>query len=181
MKEFITKNRSLLEETEELLNNQIKLEGISSAYYLSMASWAEIKGYENSATFLYDHADEERMHMMKIFKYVNEAGGHALQPEISGIQYEFDSLRSVFEMILDHEIKVTKSINALVEHCFSNKDFASFNFLQWYVTEQREEETMARRILELFDIIGEEGIGLWTIDQEIGKLGSQMQASEGAA
>ena len=172
MKDFITKSRSLLEETEELLNEQIKLEAVSSAIYLSMASWCEIHGYENSAAFLYDHTDEERMHMMKIFKYVNEAGGHALVPEITGLPHDFKSLRAIFEDILEHEIVVTKSIHALVDHCFSIKDFTTFNFLQWYVTEQREEETIARRILELFDIIGEEGMGLWTIDMEIGKLGA---------
>lgn len=172
MKEFITKNRSLLEETEVLLNKQIELEAVSSAIYLSMASWCEIKGYENSAAFLYDHTEEEKMHMMKIFRYVNEAGGHALQPEIKDIPHEFKSLRAVFEQILEHEIMITKSIHALVDHCFNKKDFTTFNFLQWYVTEQREEETLARRIIELFDIIGEEGMGLWTIDLEIGKLGS---------
>lgn len=172
MKEFITKNRSLLEETEKLLNLQIELEAVSSAIYLSMASWCDIKGYENSSKFLYGHAEEEKMHMMKIFKYVNEAGGHALQPNITDIIHEFKSLRAIFEEILEHEIEVTKSIHSLVDHCFINKDFTTFNFLQWYVTEQREEEILARRILELFAIIGEEGIGLWTIDQEIGKLGA---------
>ena len=69
-----------------------------------------------------------------------------------------------------HRIEVTLSINKIVDHCFKQKDYATFNFLQWYVTEQREEETLARRAVELFDIIGEEGLGLWTIDQEIGKL-----------
>jgi ferritin len=172
MKEFITKSRSLLVETEKLLNDQIKLEAVSSAIYLSMASWAEIKGYENSATFLYDHSEEEKMHMMKIFRYVNEAGGHALFPDISGVPHNFKSLKAIFEQVLEHEIVVTKSIHNLADHCFSNKDFTTFNFLQWYVTEQREEETLARRILEIFDIIGEEGIGLWTIDQEIGRLGA---------
>ncbi len=172
MKEFITKSRSLLEETEKLLNEQIKLEAVSSYIYLSMASWCEIHGYENSSAFLYEHTDEERMHMMKIFKYVNEAGGHALVPEIKDVPHDFKSLRAIFEEILEHEIVVTKSIHSLVDHCFEKKDFTTFNFLQWYVTEQREEETLARRILELFDIIGEEGMGLWTIDLEIGKLGS---------
>jgi ferritin len=172
MKDFITKQRSLTPETEQLLNQQIKLEAVSSAIYLSMASWCEIHGYENSSNFLYDHSEEEKMHMLKIFRYVNEAGGHALQPEITGVQHEFESLRAVFEMILEHEIVVTKSIHELVDHCFGIKDFTTFNFLQWYVTEQREEETIARRIIELFDIIGEEGVGLWTIDQEIGKLGA---------
>ena len=185
MKEFITKHRSLMEETELLLNKQIKLEAVSSAIYLSMASWAEIKGYQNSSAFLYNHADEERMHMMKIFRYVNQAGGHALQPEISGVPHDFKSLRAIFENILEHEIEVTKSIHSLVDHCFNNKDFTTFNFLQWYVTEQREEETLARRVLELFDIIGEQGLGLWTIDQEIGKLGAgaaaEDTAGEGAA
>ncbi|MGF1636657.1 MAG: ferritin [Cyclobacteriaceae bacterium] len=170
MKELVTKNRSLLKETEKLLNKQIEMEGRSSAAYLSMASWCEMQGYLNSSAFLYEHAEEERMHMLKLFHYINDAGGYALQPEISNIKHEFKNLKEVFEDILMHEIAVTKSINNLVDHCFTNKDFATFNFLQWYVTEQREEETLARRALELFDIIGTEGIGLWTIDQEIGKL-----------
>lgn len=177
-KEIVTKNRSLLKETEKLLNKQIEMEGLSAAHYLSMASWCEMKGYENSAEFLYDHSEEERTHMLKLIRYVNEAGGHALQPEISGIKHSFKTLREVFEEILGHEIAVTKSINHIVDHCFSVKDYATFNFLQWYVVEQREEETLARRILELFDIIGEGGIGLWTIDQEIIKLegkGSKAQ------
>ena len=108
--------------------------------------------------------------MLKLFKYVNDAGGHALHPAIKGVRHEYNSLREVFELILEHEIAVTKSINEIVDHCFSIKDFTTFQFLQWYVIEQREEETIARRALELFDIIGEEGVGLWTIDQEIGKL-----------
>jgi len=170
MKDLITPNRSLAKETEKKLNEQIEMEGKSSAYYLSMASWCETKGYVNSAKFLYDHSDEERGHMLKLFSYINEAGGHARQPAISEIRHEFNSLREVFELILDHEIKVTKSIHELVDHCFSTKDFTTFNFLQWFVTEQREEETISRRALEIFDIIGEEGMGLWHIDIELGKL-----------
>jgi ferritin len=169
-KQFITPKRSLSEETEQKLNNQIVMEGLSSARYLSMASWCDTKGYIRSAEFLYRHSEEEREHMLKLFAYINNAGGHALQPRITDIKHEFNSLREVFEEILDHEIEVTRSINNLVEHCFKHKDFTTFNFLQWYVTEQREEETLARRAVELFDIIGEEGIGLWTIDQEIAKL-----------
>lgn len=170
MKQIVTPKRSLTEETEHKLNQQILMEGKSSASYLSMASWCEKEGYSNSADFLYKHSDEERMHMLKLFKYVNDAGGHALQPEISDIRHHFTSLREVFEEILEHEIAVTHSINDIVDHCFTIKDFTTFNFLQWFVQEQREEETLARRALEIFDIIGEEGVGLWTIDQEIGNL-----------
>lgn len=171
-KQFITPKRSLSEETEQKLNDQIVMEGLSSARYLSMASWCDTKGYIRSAEFLYRHSEEEREHMLKLFAYINNAGGHALQPRITDIKHEFRSLREVFEEILNHEIDVTRSINDLVEHCFKHKDFTTFNFLQWYVTEQREEETLARRAVELFDIIGEEGIGLWTIDQELAKLES---------
>ncbi|WP_035806152.1 ferritin [Lunatimonas lonarensis] len=174
-KEIVTLKRSLLVDTEKKLNKQIEMEGRSSAYYLSMASWCEMMGFSNSAKFLYDHADEERQHMLKLFKYINDAGGHAIQPEITGIRHNFNSLREIFELILEHEIEVTKSINTIVDHCFMVKDFATFSFMQWYVTEQREEETVARRALELFDIIGEEGIGLWTIDQELGKLHASIE------
>lgn len=169
-KQKITSKRSITEETEALLNKQIVMEGTSSAAYLSMASWCETQGFEISSSFLYNHAEEERMHMLKLFRYVNAAGGHAVQPEISGIKHAFTTLREVFESVLMHELEVTKSINTIVDHCFQIKDFATFNFLQWYVMEQREEETLARRAVELFNLIGEEGVGLWMIDQEIGKL-----------
>jgi ferritin len=165
-----TSYRSISEETEKLLNNQIMMEGKSAAAYLSMGSWCDMMGYMNSANFLYIHAEEERKHMLKLFRYVNDSGGHALQPEITGIQHHFNSLREIFDKILEHEIAVTQSINNIVEHSLNIKDYATFNFMQWYVTEQREEETLARRAIELFEIIGEEGIGLWTIDQEVGKL-----------
>lgn len=169
-KEIVTLQRSLLYDTEKVLNQQVEMEGKSSAYYLSMASWCDMKGYAHSARYLYQHSDEERQHMLKLIHYINEAGGHAIQPEITGIRHDFNSLREVFELALEHEVQVTKSINNIVDHCFGKKDFATFSFMQWYVTEQREEETIARRALELFDIIGEDGIGLWTIDQELGKL-----------
>ena len=170
--QIVTPHRSLTDETEKLLNSQIGLEGLSSSYYLAMASWCDKSGYATSANFLYRHSEEERMHMLKLFHYVNDAGGHSKHPDITGIKHDFNSLREVFELILHHEIDVTKAINELVDHCFKIKDFTTFHFLQWYVTEQREEETLARRALELFDLIGEDGMGLWTIDNEIGKLES---------
>ena len=165
-----TPTRSITPEIEALLNKQIVMEGKSSAAYLSMASWCDTKGFDISAGFLYKHSEEERTHMLKLFKYVNAAGGHALQPEIAGIQHSFKTLREVFESVLHHEIEVTKSINNIIDQCLQIKDFATFNFLQWYVNEQREEETLARRAVEIFNIIGEEGVGLWMIDQEVGKL-----------
>jgi ferritin len=175
----LTPTRSISAETEKLLNQQIVMEGKSSAAYLSMASWCQTKGFDTSASFLYRHSEEERMHMLKLIHYVNDAGGHALQPEITGIKHTFNSLKEVFEDVLHHELEVTRSINNLVDNCFTNKDFATFNFLQWYVMEQREEETLARRAVDLFSLIGEEGVGLWMIDQEIGKLEAYANRNSG--
>ena len=175
----LTKKTSLAIETEDKLNQQIKMEAESSQFYLACASWCEKEGYVGAADFLYQHADEERMHMMKIFKYVNEAGGHALAPEIHDMRHHFTSLREVFEELLEHEIKVTTAINDLADHCFQFKDFASFQFLQWFVMEQREEEELSRRAIEIFDLIGEDTPqGLWLIDQELGKLHQMMLAKE---
>jgi ferritin len=156
--------------TEVLLNQQVVMEGKSSAAYLAMASWCDIRGYRHSADFLYEQAEEEREHMLKIFHYINDAGGRAFQPEITGIQQDFSSLREIFEMVLQQEIKVTHAIHRMVAHCWDNQDLATFNFLQWFVNEQVEEEVTARKILDLFDVIGEEGVGLYMIDKEISAL-----------
>jgi ferritin len=163
---------ALHSETEQLLNHQIAIEGQASAAYLAMASWCDVRGYKQSANFLYAQSNEEREHMLKLVHYVNNLGGHALQPEIIGIQRSFQSLREVFEIAFNREISVTKSIHRLVEHCWNQKDLATYHFLQWYVGEQIEEEITARKILELFDVIGEAGIGLYMIDKEIGALKS---------
>ena len=161
---------SLSQLTEQLLNQQVGIEGKSCAHYLSMASWCDTQGYKCAASFLYHHAEEEKEHMLKLFHYINDAGGHALSPEISEIQYVFQSFRQVFEKALAQEIKVTQTIHHLVEHCLTVKDFSTFNFLQWFVAEQIEEEVLTRRAVELFDVIGEEGTGRYMIDEALGKL-----------
>ncbi|MCS6968340.1 MAG: ferritin [Cytophagales bacterium] len=180
MKTVITAKTSLTPEVESKLNKQVRLEGLSAFYYLAMASWCENRGYLNAAEFLYDHFEEEKMHMLKLMHYINEAGGHALAPEISNLRYEFNSFREVFDHVLEHEITVSRAISNLADFCFQEKDFATFQFLQWYVNEQREEEAMARRLVELFDIIGEEGQGIWLIDQEIGKMLKKLKAERAA-
>lgn len=161
---------SLKMDSQELLNQQITMEGRSSALYLSMASWCDYSGYKHAADYLYNQSDEERGHMLKIIHYLNNAGGRAYQPEIIDIQREFTSFRAIFEMALQQEIKTTHAIHYLVKYCWDNQDLSTYNFMQWYVQEQIEEETTARRVLEIFDITGEEGVGRYLIDKEIGAL-----------
>ena len=164
---------SLKQGTEEFLNQQIMMESKASAIYLAMASWCDVMGYRESAAYLYEQAEEERGHMLKIFHYLNDAGGRALQPEVTDIQQNFTSLREVFELALKQEIKVSHAIHRIVEHCWDNQDVATFNFMQWFVQEQIQEEATARRVLELFEVIGEAGVGLYFIDKEIGALKSK--------
>src|SRR3569832_620608 len=160
--EKINRLKCLLSQTtEQLLNQQVGIESKSSGQYLAMASWCDTQGYKCAAEFLYHHAEEEKEHMLKLFHYINDAGGHAIYPEITEIEHTFKTFRQVFELALVHEVKVTQAIHHLVDHCIAVKDFATFNFLQWFVSEQVEEEFLARRAIELFDVIGEVGIGLY--------------------
>ena len=89
---------------ESALNDQIKKEASSSQYYLSMASWAETNGLNGTASFMYTHSDEERFHMLKLVKFVNERGGRALVPQLEAPPKDFKNLKNVFESLLEHEM-----------------------------------------------------------------------------
>ncbi len=167
MKDLLRLRTSLTEEIEALLNEQIKMEARSSSIYLSMSSWCDRNGFDNSAKYLEKQSGEERGHMLKLFRFVNDMGGKAISPEITDIPQEFDSFKGVFELALQQEINVTASFNRIADRCFKAKDFMTFQFLQWFLNEQIEEEYVARRILELFEVIGEEGTGRWQIDKNI--------------
>ena len=104
---------------EKALNEQIEKEASSSQFYLAMASWAEGQGLNGTAKFLYAHSDEERFHMLKLVKFVNERGGAAVIPGLSNPPTDFESLTRVFELLLEHELKVTESINDVVDVCLT--------------------------------------------------------------
>jgi ferritin len=158
---------------ETALNEQIKIEAESSQFYLAMASWAETKGLNGTAAFLYEHADEERMHMLKLVKFVNERGGHAIVPALEKPPVEFESLQNIFKNLLNHEISVTASINNVVDICLSEKDYPTHNFMQWYVAEQIEEEALARTIMDKMNMIGSDKGGLYLFDRDLENLSAQ--------
>ncbi|WP_028297414.1 ferritin [Olivibacter sitiensis] len=170
MKDLIGLKTSIGEKIESALNAQIKVEAHSSSIYLAMASWCDYQGYDFSSDFFLEQADEERAHMMKIFHYVKNRGGKAVSPEVVNVPQDFESFRSVFEQALEQEMHVTKQFNNLADLCFKEKDFVTFQFLQWFLEEQVEEEYTMRRAIELFDVIGEEGTGAWDIDKHIPKI-----------
>lgn len=152
------------------MNEQINLEFYSANLYLQMSAWAEHKGLTGSAAFLKGHAMEEQMHMSKLFNYLLETGDMPILGTIEAPSAEYESLEAMFELILEHEILVTTKINELVSISMEEKDYSTFNFLQWYVAEQHEEENLFKSILDKFKVIGTDGRGLYLIDQEIGKL-----------
>ena len=148
----------LSKKIEEALNKQVTVEASSSQVYLAMASWAETLGFEGVATFMYAHSDEEREHMLKLIKFINERGGHAKVSQLDAPPAEFGS---------QHEVKVSKSINDLVDITLQEKDYATHNFLQWYVSEQIEEEALARNILDKIKLIGDDKGGLYLFDNDV--------------
>ena len=169
----------LSEKLEVALNNQIRIEAESSQVYLSMASWAEIQGLEGIAGFMYAQADEERMHMLKLVKYVNERGGHALISDLKAPKTDFGTFQSMFEEALQHEIFVSTSINDLVHITLEERDYATHNFLQWYVAEQIEEEALARTILDKIKLIGNDKGGLYLFDRDVQQI--TVESSAGGA
>ena len=170
MKDLVRMRTSLKAEIEHILNEQIKMEAHSSAIYLSMAAWCDRNGFDFSAGYFYKQSDEERNHMLKLFNYVSDMGGVAISPEVTNVPQEFDSFRDVFELALQQEIAVSNSINRIVGQARQLNDFATDQFMQWFVKEQIEEEYVARRAVELFDVIGEEGVGRYMIDKAIPKI-----------
>lgn len=157
------------------MNEQINLEFYSSNLYLQMASWCESQGFEGCNQFLRRHAKEEMQHMQKLFDYVNETGSMAIIGSIDTPPHQFESIRDVFHRTYEHECEVTKKINALADTAFMEKDYSTFNFLlQWYVSEQHEEERLFKSTLDKIDMIGMEQKGLYFIDKEIAKLTRAM-------
>jgi ferritin len=170
MKDLVRMRTSLKEEIEAILNAQVKMEAESSAKYLAMAAWCDRNGFDYSAGFFYKQAEEEREHMLKIFKYISDLGGTAISPDVTGIPQDFASFREIFEQALSQEIAVSQAINRIVGLSRRLDDYATDNFMQWFVKEQIEEEYIARRAVELFDVIGEEGVGRFLIDKQIPKI-----------
>jgi len=157
----------LSKKIEKALNRQVEVEADSSQFYLSMASWAETQGFNGTAKFLYMHSDEERAHMMKLVRFINERGGHAIIPALKKPPVSFKGLTDIFESLLGHEIQVTEEINNLVHTTLEEKDYTTHNFLQWYVSEQIEEEALARNIMDKLNMIGSDKGGLYLFDRDL--------------
>ncbi|WP_185872061.1 ferritin [Blattabacterium cuenoti] len=158
-----------------MLNDKIQLELIkqlnreseSSQLYLSMAYCVEKKGFEGICEFLYDHSNEERKHMLKLIRYLNKRGGDITLNNIFLKKITYGCLKELFQILFEHEKKISNKINFLVELSLEKKDYFTYNFLQWYVKEQIEEESLIKRILDKIQLIGEDKGGLYLFDKDM--------------
>lgn len=155
MKTAIRRQMTIHPEIMDALNEQVALEMHASASYLAMASWCDQRELLNSKAFFYKQAEEERAHGMKIFNFINDAGGAAISPAVPEVNNDFESLREIYEKSLDQEIGVTQSIYKCFSKARTANDYASEVFLQWFVNEQVEEEDTVRSILDVFDLMGD--------------------------
>ena len=150
---------------ENILNSQVEKEAYSSNLYLAMASWVENKGFEGTAAWLYEHSDEERSHMLKFVKYINDRGGNAIIPEIKMPPTEFSNVDDMFKDVLSHEQYITESINKIVEVCMDEKDFTTLNWIQLFVTEQIEEEALVNGIIDKLNLL--DGSNMYLFDKDM--------------
>lgn len=168
----------LSKKMEAALNDQISRESAAEQLYLSMASWCETHKLPGVASFFYRQSQEERGHMLKLIRYVNKTGGEAVVPGAKAPRKSFDSLMDTMETALASERGVSKYINGLVETALAIKDYSTFNFLQWYVSEQHEEEGLFTDVIDMIKLFGKDEKGLFWLDREIPKVGVNSDAIE---
>ena len=154
---------------QDAMNQQIKNEFFSAYQYLSMAAYCETANLPGFAHWMRTQAQEEKEHAMKFYDFILERGGHVELRAIEDPRIEFGSPLEVFEGALEHERKVTAMINDLYALAMEEKDYASQTFLQWFVTEQVEEEKNAGDVVETLKMIGGSNEALFLLDRELGQ------------
>lgn len=156
---------------EQTINEQIKNELYSAYLYLSMAAYFDSINLPGFAHWMRVQFGEEQGHALKFYKYVYERGGRVTLQAIDQPQSEFSSPLAVFEQTLEHERKVTALINNLYALAAQENDYATQVFMQWFVSEQVEEEDNATQIVELLRRVGDKGQGLILLDRELARRG----------
>jgi ferritin len=158
---------------QDAINQQIKNELYSAHQYLSMAAYCESVNLPGFAHWMLAQAQEEREHAMKFYNFLLNRKGRVILQAIEQPVVEFGSPLEVFEQALEQEQQVTAQINELYGLTTSENDYASLAFLQWFLTEQVEEEKNVGDVLETLNMIGDEGEALFLFDRELGKRGNE--------
>ncbi|MBV4367215.1 non-heme ferritin [Erwinia sp. BNK-24-b] len=149
------------------LNDQLNLEFFSANLYLQMSAWCADKGFEGAAAFLREHSREEMQHMQRLFNYLSDTGAMPVLGTIAAPPVTFTSLNEVLEQAYEHEQLITAKINELAHASMTAQDYSTFNFLQWYVAEQHEEEKLFKSVLDKLALVGNSGKGLFFVDKDL--------------
>ena len=154
------------------LNQQMTNEAHNAQIYLAYAAWASDQGYEGIANFLFRHANEERNHMMKFLEYILKRGAKVVVSAIPAPGADPSNVNDCFEKVFQSEVENTTSIYKIVDMSLAEKDWATWNFMQWFVKEQTEEETLALDLLAKAKVAGGANAGaeaLYALDADLGK------------
>jgi len=154
---------------EKALNAQVNAEMYSAYLYLSMSAFFQSKSLSGFAGWMRVQAQEEMVHAMKFYDFINERGGRVILEPIEAPPTDWDSPLATFEAVYEHEQKVTGLINELVELALEKHDHATNIFLQWFVSEQVEEEDSANEVVEKIKLVGDAKGGLFMLDRELGQ------------
>jgi ferritin len=163
------------------LNAQMTKEAHASQIYLSYAAWADSKGFGGIANFLFRHAQEERNHMMKILEYILKRGAEVNVTAIPAPPAAPASLNNCFEKVFEHEVDNTKAVYSVVKMSLEEEDWATWNFMQWFVKEQIEEETLAINLLDKMKIAGGEKISTeaaYSFDRDLEKTPDDARSAQ---
>ncbi len=152
----------------ERLNEQLTNEFYSAYLYLAVSANCSSRGFNGAAHWFFTQYQEENAHALKLFRYLDDQNVNIELKEISAPETKDGDLLEVFQTALAHEQKMTSWLNDLSDFAFQEKDHATYNLLQWYVTEQVEEEATLNQIIDQIKIVGDNGLGLLTIDKELG-------------
>lgn len=163
----------LTKEMTKKLNDQLNLEFYSSNLYLQMSAWCGDQNFSTFGRFLRDHAKEEMGHMQRLFDYVQDCGSLAIVGQIDAPETQFNSLSDVFQKAYAHEIKISQAINELVDYALTKKDYSTFQFLQWYVAEQHEEEKLFKTIVDKLNLVGDNKRDLFFMDKDFTQVLSE--------
>lgn len=156
------------DKVQAALNTQLNDELFSSYLYLSMSAYFSNKDLNGFANWFRLQSNEEYGHAIKIYDYLHQVGAKVELKEVKGPKTDWDSFVSVFQETFDHEQKISKSINKLVDLAITEKDHATVNFMQWFVSEQVEEEATSLQNLKKIEMIGDNKAGLFMLDKEFG-------------
>ena len=154
---------------EKALNEQIKEELYSASIYFAISAWASSQDYSGTAHFFMLQSQEEVAHALKMYTYLFDVEGRAIVPGLDQPPAEYSGLDEVFKKALEHEKYITGRIHKLVTLAREENDYPTENFLQWFVTEQVEEEASMNKVISQLKMAGTDSRGLFLVDRELGK------------